>query len=137
MIEARSSSFHPISDRPSRPHHLHGLASRFASDRETEQLSAFAAAEAAINTLTDEGESTATTKRHTCGVARAEFGRKATRSPRSAGHPPRRQAWDGRIYRAVGVERRTPRLDMESFGNKARRPASHSVCANRCPPVEN
>src|ERR1700748_530097 len=56
---------------------LHGLASRSPSDRELNSSNAFAAAEAAINTWTDAGESDGNDKAaHGRAVARAGCGRK-------------------------------------------------------------
>src|ERR1700755_410660 len=99
---------------------LHGLASRSPSDRELNSSSAFAAAEAAIKTWTDEGESDGNDKAaHVRAVARAEFGRKGYEVPTIRDIAAAAGLGTGTVYRLIGSKDELLASIMESFGIKA------------------
>jgi AcrR family transcriptional regulator len=99
---------------------LHGLASRPPSDRELNSSKAFAAAEAAINTWTDEGESDGNDKAaHVRAVARAEFGRKGYEVTTIRDIAAAAGLGTGTVYRLIGSKDELLASIMESFGNKA------------------
>src|SRR5271154_2749252 len=98
---------------------LHGLASRSPSDRELNSSSAFAAAEAAINTWTDEGESDGNDKEaHVRAVARAEFGRKGYEVTTIRDIAAAAGLGTGTVYRLIGSKDELLTSIMESFGRK-------------------
>ncbi len=99
---------------------LHGLASRPHSDRELDRSPAFAAAEAAIETWSDETESDANDKAaHVRAVARAEFGRKGYEVTTIRDIASAAGLGTGTVYRLIGSKDRLLASIMESFGKKA------------------
>jgi AcrR family transcriptional regulator len=99
---------------------LHGLASRAYSDRELNGSSAFAAAEEAIKTWTDENHSDANEKgAHVRSVARAEFGRKGYEVTTIRDIAAGAGLGTGTVYRLIGSKDRLLASIMESFGKKA------------------
>ena len=99
---------------------LHGLASRPHSDRELDRSPAFAAAEAAIKTWSDEGESEANDKAaHVRAVARAEFGRKGYEVTTIRDIASAAGLGTGTVYRLIGSKDQLLASIMESFGKKA------------------
>ncbi len=99
---------------------LHGLASRPYSDRELNSSSAFAAAEAAIKTWTDESESDGNDKgAHVRAVARAEFGRKGYEVTTIRDIAAAAGLGTGTVYRLIGSKDELLASIMESFGKKA------------------
>ena len=108
---------------------LHGLASRSHSDRELNSSKAFAAAEAAINTWTDEGESDGNDKAaHVRAVARAEFGRKGYEVTTIRDIAAAAGLGTGTVYRLIGSKDELLASIMESFGTKPAA-ASPAFCA--------
>lgn len=99
---------------------LHGLASRPHSDRELDRSPAFAAAEAAIKTWSDEGESEANNKAaYVRAVARAEFGRKGYEVTTIRDIASAAGLGTGTVYRLIGSKDELLASIMESFGKKA------------------
>ena len=99
---------------------LHGLASRPHSDRELDRSPAFAAAEAAIKTWSDEGNSDANDKvAHVRAVARAEFGRKGFEVTTIRDIASAAGLGTGTVYRLIGSKDELLASIMESFGKKA------------------
>src|SRR6202042_2037093 len=98
---------------------LHGLASRSPSDRELNSSKAFAAAEAAIKTWTDEGESDGNDKgAHVRAVARTEFGRKGYEVTTIRDIASAAGLGTGTVYRVIGSKDELLASIMESFGKK-------------------
>ncbi len=99
---------------------LHGLAARPPSDRELDGSPAFAAAEAAITTWSDESESGANDKAaHVRAVARAEFGRKGYEVTTIRDIAAAAGLGTGTVYRLIGSKDELLASIMESFGIKA------------------
>jgi AcrR family transcriptional regulator len=99
---------------------LHGLAARPPSDRELDSSPAFAAAEAAIKTWSDENESGANDKAaHVRAVARAEFGRKGYEVTTIRDIASAAGLGTGTVYRLIGSKDELLASIMESFGQKA------------------
>jgi AcrR family transcriptional regulator len=99
---------------------LHGLAARPPSDRELDGSPAFAAAEAAIKTWSDEGESGASDKAaHVRAVARAEFGKKGYEVTTIRDIASAAGMGTGTVYRLIGSKEELLASIMESFGIKA------------------
>jgi AcrR family transcriptional regulator len=99
---------------------LHGLASRPHRDKELDNSSAFAAAEAAIETWADEDESNANDKgAHVRAVARAEFGRKGYEVTTIRDIAAGSGLGTGTVYRLIGSKDELLASVMESFGTKA------------------
>jgi AcrR family transcriptional regulator len=99
---------------------LHGLAARPPSDRELDGSPAFAAAEAAIKTWSDESESDANDKAaHVRAVARAEFGRKGYEVTTIRDIASAAGMGTGTVYRLIGSKDELLASIMESFGIKA------------------
>jgi AcrR family transcriptional regulator len=99
---------------------LQGLASRPYSDGELDRSSAFAAAEDAIKTWTDESESPASDKAaHVRAVARAEFGRKGYEVTTIRDIASAAGLGTGTVYRLIGSKDELLAAIMESFGKKA------------------
>jgi AcrR family transcriptional regulator len=99
---------------------LHGLAARPPSDRELDRSPAFAAAEAAIKTWSDEGESGASDKAaHVRAVARAEFGKKGYEVTTIRDIASAAGLGTGTVYRLIGSKEELLASIMESFGIKA------------------
>jgi AcrR family transcriptional regulator len=97
---------------------LHGLASRDYSDRDLNESSAFAAAEAAIKTWAD-GESDGNDKAaHVRAVARAEFGRKGYEVTTIRDIAAAAGLGTGTVYRVIGSKDELLASIMESFGQK-------------------
>ena len=99
---------------------LYGLAARPPSDRELDGSPAFAAAEAAITTWSDESESDADDKAaHVRAVARAEFGRKGYEVTTIRDIASAAGLGTGTVYRLIGSKDELLASIMESFGKKA------------------
>jgi AcrR family transcriptional regulator len=99
---------------------LHGLAARPPSDRELDGSPAFAAAEAAIKTWSDETESGGNDKAaHVRAVARAEFGRKGYEVTTIRDIASAAGMGTGTVYRLIGSKDELLASIMESFGIKA------------------
>lgn len=99
---------------------LHGLAARPPSDRELDGSPAFAAAEAAIKTWSDESESGANDKAtHVRAVARAEFGKKGYEVTTIRDIASAAGLGTGTVYRLIGSKEELLASIMESFGIKA------------------
>jgi AcrR family transcriptional regulator len=99
---------------------LDGLAARPHSDAELDRSSAFAAAEAAIKTWSDETESDANDKAtHVRAVARAEFGRKGYEVTTIRDIASAAGLGTGTVYRLIGSKDELLASIMESFGKKA------------------
>ncbi len=99
---------------------LHGLASRPYSDSELNGSSAFAAAEEAIKTWTEESDSDADDKgAHVRSVARAEFGRKGYEVTTIRDIAAAAGLGTGTVYRLIGSKDELLASIMESFGKKA------------------
>jgi AcrR family transcriptional regulator len=98
---------------------LHGLASRSPSDRELNSSKAFAAAEAAIKTWTDESDSGDDKAAHVRAVARAEFGRKGYEVTTIRDIAAAAGLGTGTVYRLIGSKDELLASIMESFGIKA------------------
>jgi AcrR family transcriptional regulator len=98
---------------------LQGLASRPPSDKELDRSTAFAAAEAAIKTWSDERDSNANTKAaHVRAVARAEFGRKGYEVTTIRDIASAAGLGTGTVYRLIGSKDELLASIMESFGRK-------------------
>ena len=98
---------------------LQGLASRPPSDAELDRSSAFAAAEKAINTWTDETASGAADKAaHVRAVARAEFGRKGYEVTTVRDIASAAGLGTGTVYRLIGSKDELLAAIMLSFGTK-------------------
>lgn len=98
---------------------LHGLATRPHSDEELNRSSAFAAAEEAIKTWTDETESEADKATYVRAVARAEFGRKGYEVTTIRDIASAARLGTGTVYRLIGSKDELLASIMESFGKKA------------------
>jgi AcrR family transcriptional regulator len=99
---------------------LHGLAARPPTDRDLDGSPAFAAAEAAIKTWSDESESGANDKAaHVRAVARAEFGRKGYEVTTIRDIASAAGMGTGTVYRLIGSKDELLASIMESFGIKA------------------
>jgi AcrR family transcriptional regulator len=99
---------------------LHGFASRPLSDEELNRSSAFAAAEAAIKTWTDESDAEPNDKAaHVRAVARAEFGRKGYEVTTIRDIASAAGLGTGTVYRLIGSKDELLASIMESFGIKA------------------
>jgi AcrR family transcriptional regulator len=99
---------------------LQGLASRAHSDKELDRSSAFTAAEAAIKTWSDEGESDTNDKAaHVRAVARAEFGKKGYEVTTIRDIASAAGLGTGTVYRLIGSKDELLASIMESFGKKA------------------
>jgi AcrR family transcriptional regulator len=99
---------------------LHGLAARPPSDRELDGSPAFAAAEAAIKTWSDESESGGNDKAaHVRAVARTEFGKKGYEVTTIRDIASAAGLGTGTVYRLIGSKEELLASIMESFGIKA------------------
>ena len=98
---------------------LQGLASRPHSDEELNHSSAFAAAEEAIKTWTDETESEGDKAAYVRAVARAEFGRKGYEVTTIRDIASTAGLGTGTVYRLIGSKDELLASIMESFGKKA------------------
>ena len=98
---------------------LHGLASRDYSDRELNYSSAFAAAEAAIKTWTEDESDGNDKAAHVRAVARAEFGRKGYEVTTIRDIAAAAGLGTGTVYRVIGSKDELLASIMESFGQKA------------------
>jgi AcrR family transcriptional regulator len=99
---------------------LHGLAARPANDRELDRSPAFAAAEAAIKTWSDESDSDANDKAaHVRAVARAEFGKKGYEVTTIRDIASAAGMGTGTVYRLIGSKDELLASIMQSFGVKA------------------
>lgn len=99
---------------------LHGLASRPHSDEALNRSSAFAAAEEAIKTWTDERQAEANDKAaHVRAVARTEFGRKGYEVTTIRDIASAAGLGTGTVYRLIGSKDELLASIMESFGKKA------------------
>ena len=103
---------------------LQGLASRPPTDEELDRSSAFAVAEEAIKTWTDESEAEASQKArdkaaHVRAVARAEFGRKGYEVTTIRDIAAAANLGTGTVYRLMGSKDELLASIMESFGKKA------------------
>ncbi|MCV7398895.1 TetR/AcrR family transcriptional regulator [Mycobacterium fragae] len=99
---------------------LQGLASSPPGDQELNRSSAFAAAEAAIKTWSDEGSSDPNDKAaHVRAVARAEFGRKGYEVTTIRDIAAAAGLGTGTVYRLIGSKDELLASIMESFGKKA------------------
>jgi AcrR family transcriptional regulator len=99
---------------------LGGLASRPHSDEELDRSSAFAAAQAAIKTWTEDSESEADDKAaHVRAVARAEFGRQGYEVTTIRDIASAAGLGAGTVYRLIGSKDELLASIMESFGKKA------------------
>jgi AcrR family transcriptional regulator len=98
---------------------LHGLASRPPSDEELDRSNAFAAAEEAINTWSEETASAASGKgAHVRAVARAEFGRKGYEVTTVRDIASAAGLGTGTVYRLIGSKDELLASIMLSFGTK-------------------
>jgi AcrR family transcriptional regulator len=98
---------------------LQGLASRPPSDEELDRSNAFAAAEEAITTWTDETASAANDKAaHVRAVARAEFGRKGYEVTTVRDIASAAGLGTGTVYRLIGSKDELLASIMLSFGTK-------------------
>nr|WP_231997208.1 TetR/AcrR family transcriptional regulator [Mycobacterium sp. 1245111.1] len=97
---------------------LHGLASRDYSDRELNNSSAFAAAEAAIKTWTEDESDDNDKAAHVRAVARAEFGRKGYEVTTIRDIAAAAGLGTGTVYRVIGSKDELLASIMESFGQK-------------------
>jgi AcrR family transcriptional regulator len=98
---------------------LHGLASRPYTDRELNGSSAFAAAEAAIKTWTEDESDGNDKAVHVRSVARAEFGRKGYEVTTIRDIAAAAGLGTGTVYRLIGSKDELLASIMESFGQKA------------------
>jgi AcrR family transcriptional regulator len=99
---------------------LQGLAARPYSDEELTGSSAFAAAEEAIKTWTDEHESEAGDRAaHIRAVARTAFGRKGYEVTTVRDIASAAGLGTGTVYRLIGSKDKLLAAIMESFGKKA------------------
>jgi len=99
---------------------LQGLASRPPSDEELNRSKAFAVAEEAIETWTEEGKSEADDKAaYVRAVARAEFGRKGYEVTTIRDIASAAGLGTGTVYRLIGSKDELLASIMESFGHKA------------------
>jgi AcrR family transcriptional regulator len=98
---------------------LHGLASRDYSDRQLNDSSAFAAAEAAIKTWTEDEADGNEKAAHVRAVARAEFGRKGYEVTTIRDIAAAAGLGTGTVYRLIGSKDELLASIMESFGQKA------------------
>jgi AcrR family transcriptional regulator len=97
---------------------LQGLAARPHSDKELNNSPAFAAAEEAVETWVDEGE-TDDKAAHVRAVARAEFGRKGYEGTTIRDIASAAGLGTGTVYRLIGSKDELLASIMESFGKKA------------------
>jgi AcrR family transcriptional regulator len=98
---------------------LHGLASRDYSNRELNDSSAFAAAEAAIKTWTEDESDGDDKAAHVRSVARAEFGKKGYEVTTIRDIAAAAGLGTGTVYRVIGSKDELLASIMESFGQKA------------------
>jgi AcrR family transcriptional regulator len=98
---------------------LHGLASRDYRDRELNDSSAFAAAEAAIKTWTEDESDGNDKAAHVRSVARAEFGKKGYEVTTIRDIAAAAGLGTGTVYRVIGSKDELLASIMESFGQKA------------------
>ena len=98
---------------------LHGLASRDYHDRELNDSSAFAAAEAAIKTWTEDESDGNDKAAHVRSVARAEFGKKGYEVTTIRDIAAAAGLGTGTVYRLIGSKDELLASIMESFGQKA------------------
>jgi AcrR family transcriptional regulator len=98
---------------------LHGLASRDYTDRELNDSSAFAAAEAAIKTWTEDESDGNDKAAHVRAVARAEFGKKGYEVTTIRDIAAAAGLGTGTVYRVIGSKDELLASIMESFGQKA------------------
>jgi AcrR family transcriptional regulator len=98
---------------------LHGLASRDYSDRELNDSSAFAAAEAAIKTWAEDESDGNDKAAHVRAVARAEFGKKGYEVTTIRDIAAAAGLGTGTVYRLIGSKDELLASIMESFGQKA------------------
>jgi AcrR family transcriptional regulator len=98
---------------------LHGLASRDYSDRELNNSTAFAAAEAAIKTWTEDESDGNDKAAHVRSVARAEFGKKGYEVTTVRDIAAAAGLGTGTVYRLIGSKDQLLASIMESFGQKA------------------
>ena len=98
---------------------LHGLASRSYTDRELNNSSAFAAAEAAIKTWTEDESGGNDKAAHVRSVARAEFGKKGYEVTTIRDIAAAAGLGTGTVYRLIGSKDELLASIMESFGQKA------------------
>jgi len=98
---------------------LQGLASRPPTDEELDRSTAFAAAEEAIKTWTEETASAASDKgAHVRAVARAEFGRKGYEGTTVRDIASAAGLGTGTVYRLIGSKDELLASIMLSFGTK-------------------
>jgi AcrR family transcriptional regulator len=99
---------------------LQGLSSLPPSDAKLDRSNAFAVAEAAIKTWTDQSAAEATDKAaHVRAVARAEFGRKGYEGTTIRDIASAAGLGTGTVYRLIGSKDELLASIMESFGHKA------------------
>src|ERR1700758_1380372 len=99
---------------------LQGLATRAPSDAELDRSNAFAAAEKAIKSWSDEAASRTNDKAaHVRAVARAEFGRKGYEVTTIRDIAAAAGLGTGTVYRLIGSKDELLASIMESFGKKA------------------
>ena len=99
---------------------LDGLASRPPTDEELNHSAAFKAADAAIATWSDGGDSEANDKAgHVRAVARAEFGRRGYEVTTVRDIASAAGLGTGTVYRLIGSKDQLLASIMESFGKKA------------------
>src|SRR5262249_35987168 len=97
---------------------LQGLASRPPSDAELDRSNAFAAAEEAIKTWTDDAASATDKGAHVRAVARAEFGRKGYEVTTVRDIASAAGLGTGTVYRLIGSKDELLASIMLSFGTK-------------------
>jgi AcrR family transcriptional regulator len=113
---------------------LHGLASRPRSDAELDRSNAFAAAEEAIKTWTDDTASAANDKgAHVRAVARAEFGRKGYEVTTVRDIASAAGLGTGTVYRLIGSKDELLASIMLSFGTKVGRGYASVLRADSTP----
>jgi len=113
---------------------LHGLASRPPSDAELDRSNAFAAAQEAIKTWTDDTASAANDKgAHVRAVARAEFGRKGYEVTTVRDIASAAGLGTGTVYRLIGSKDELLASIMLSFGTKVGRGYASVLRADSTP----
>jgi len=113
---------------------LEGLASRPHTDDELDNSGAFAAAEDAINSWTDDSEFEANEKAgHIRAVARAEFGRRGYDGTTVRDIASAASLSPGTVYRLIGSKDRLFASIMESFGRKAGGGFANVLCSDATP----
>jgi AcrR family transcriptional regulator len=113
---------------------LLGLASRPHSDEELDNSRAFAAAEHAINSWTDDSEFEANEKAgEVRAVARAVFGRRGYDGTTVRDIASAANLSPGSVYRLIGSKDRLFSSIMESFGRKAGGGFANVLCSEATP----